>query len=90
MPNASSSTAVPHPTLPAFSLPAVNLADAQARVVQAGDRIARIRPVTAAALFGVVAGLVIGAAYLGGLAAHSTTLRAQAERLDGATSAGFI
>ncbi len=53
------------------------------------DRKARIRPATAAALFGALMGLVIGCAYLGGSVAKSTTLRAQAERLDGATSAGF-
>jgi spore germination cell wall hydrolase CwlJ-like protein len=53
------------------------------------DRVARIRPATAAALFGGVVGLVIGCAYLGGVTAKSTTLRAQAERLNGATSAGF-
>ena len=53
------------------------------------DRLARIRPTTAAVLFGVVLGLVIGGAYLGGQAAQATTLRVQAERLDSATSAGF-
>lgn len=53
------------------------------------DRLARIRPATAAALFGVVLGLVIGGAYLGGQAAQATTLRIQAERLDSAASAGF-
>ena len=53
------------------------------------DRVARIRPATAAAIFGGVVGLVIGCAYLGGVTAKSTTLRAQAERLNGATSAGF-
>lgn len=67
-------------SLPAFSTPSFS---------KAGDRLARIRPATAAALFGAVAGLVIGGAYLGGQAARATTLRAQAERLDGATSAGF-
>ena len=34
-------------------------------------------------------GLVIGAAYLGGQAARTDGLRIQAQRLDGATSAGF-
>ena len=53
------------------------------------DRVARIRPATAAALFGALMGLVIGCAYLGGSVAKATTIRAQAERLDGATSAGF-
>lgn len=40
-------------------------------------------------MFGGVVGLVIGCAYLGGSAAKTTTVRAQAERLQGATSAGF-
>ena len=44
---------------------------------------------TAAAMFGGVLGLAIGCAYLGGSAAKATTVRAQAERLKGATSAGF-
>lgn len=56
---------------------------------RSADRLARIRPTTAAVLFGVVLGLVIGGAYLGGQAAQATTLRVQAERLDSATSAGF-
>jgi spore germination cell wall hydrolase CwlJ-like protein len=38
---------------------------------------------------GGVLGLAIGCAYLGGTVARTTTIRAQAERLDGATSAGF-
>jgi spore germination cell wall hydrolase CwlJ-like protein len=53
------------------------------------DRVARIRPAVAAGLFGGVVGLVIGCAYLGGSVAKATTIRAQAERLEGATSAGF-
>ncbi|WP_349312933.1 cell wall hydrolase [Brevundimonas subvibrioides] len=44
---------------------------------------------TAAAVFGGVLGLGIGCAYLGGTVAKATTVRAQAERLEGATSAGF-
>ncbi|MBX9614597.1 MAG: cell wall hydrolase [Caulobacteraceae bacterium] len=44
---------------------------------------------TAAAVFGAVVGLGIGCAYLGGTAARATTVRAQAERIEGATSAGF-
>ncbi|WP_082496201.1 cell wall hydrolase [Brevundimonas sp. Leaf363] len=44
---------------------------------------------TAAAVFGAVVGLGIGCAYLGGATAKATTIRAQAERLEGATSAGF-
>ena len=50
---------------------------------------ARIKPSHAAAAVGVVAGLAIGCAYAGGMAAKATTVRAQAERLDGAASAGF-
>ena len=53
------------------------------------DRVARIRPMTAAATFGALVGLAIGCAYLGGTTARATTLRAQAERLEGATAAGF-
>ena len=53
------------------------------------ERMARIHPATAAALCGAVAGLAIGAAYLGGKAAHAEGLRTQAQRLEGATSAGF-
>jgi len=53
------------------------------------DRAARIRPGTAAAAFGALVGLAIGGAYLGGSAAKATTVRAQAERIDGATAAGF-
>jgi spore germination cell wall hydrolase CwlJ-like protein len=53
------------------------------------DRAARIRPGTAAAAFGALVGLAIGCAYLGGTAAKATTVRAQAERIEGATAAGF-
>lgn len=60
-----------------------------ARVLPPVDRAARIRPGTAAAAFGAVVGLAIGGAYLGGTAAKATTVRAQAERIEGATSAGF-
>jgi len=45
--------------------------------------------VSAAAVFGAVAGLGIGCAYLGGTVAKATTVRAQAERIEGATAAGF-
>ena len=44
---------------------------------------------TAAAMFGGVLGLAIGCAYMGGTVAKTTTVRAQAERLKGATAAGF-
>jgi len=50
---------------------------------------ARIRPASAAAAFGGLVGLAVGCAYLGGQAAQATTLRAKAERIEGATAAGF-
>ncbi|MFJ6023276.1 cell wall hydrolase [Brevundimonas sp. NPDC092305] len=53
------------------------------------DRVARIRPVTAASLVAAVMGLAIGAAYLGGTAAKASIARDRAERIDGATAAGF-
>ncbi len=53
------------------------------------DRQARIRPGTAAAAFGALLGLTVGCAYLGGTAAKATTVRNQAERIEGATAAGF-
>jgi spore germination cell wall hydrolase CwlJ-like protein len=53
------------------------------------DRVARIRPVTAAVAFGALVGLTVGCAYVGGSAAQATTVRAQAERIEGATAAGF-
>jgi len=53
------------------------------------DRKARIRPGAAAATFGAMVGLAIGCAYLGGAAAKATTVRAQAERIERATAAGF-
>jgi len=61
----------------------------QTRAVSAADRVAKIKPVHAAAAFGGLVGLAIGAAYLGGVAAQATTVRAQAERIQGATAAGF-
>ncbi|CAN5325142.1 hypothetical protein BH09PSE1_BH09PSE1_08710 [soil metagenome] len=63
--------------------------DPQTQAVSPIDRVARIRPATAAMMFGALVGLVIGCAYLGGSVARATTIRAQAERLEGATSAGF-
>jgi spore germination cell wall hydrolase CwlJ-like protein len=59
------------------------------RVSPPVDRLARIRPRSAAAVFGALVGLAIGCAYLGGTAAKATTVRAQAERIEGATAAGF-
>ncbi|MDP3657177.1 MAG: cell wall hydrolase [Brevundimonas sp.] len=53
------------------------------------DRVARIRPGSAAAAFGALVGLAIGCAYLGGTAAKAMTVRVQAERIEGATAAGF-
>lgn len=61
----------------------------QQRAISHADRAARIRPVQAAAAFGALVGLGIGCAYLGGTVAQATTVRAQAERLEGATAAGF-
>ena len=61
----------------------------QTRAVSAADRVAKIKPATAAAAFGGLVGLAIGCAYLGGMTARVTTLRTQAERIQGATAAGF-
>lgn len=49
----------------------------------------KLRPVHAAAAFGGLVGLAIGCAYLGGAVAQATTTRIQAERIAGATAAGF-
>jgi spore germination cell wall hydrolase CwlJ-like protein len=54
-----------------------------------GSRAANLRPTTAAAALGAVVGLAIGCAYLGGSVAKATTVRMQAERIEGATLAGF-
>jgi spore germination cell wall hydrolase CwlJ-like protein len=83
--NASPKRAVPTDSSKTSSLADSTTSDVRLSV----DRVARFRPTTAAALFGVVLGLVIGGSYLGGQAAQATTLRVQAERLDSATSAGF-
>jgi spore germination cell wall hydrolase CwlJ-like protein len=61
----------------------------QTRAASRADRVAKIKPMTAAAAFGGLVGLAIGGAYLGGTMARTTTLRAQAERIQGATAAGF-
>ncbi len=61
----------------------------QTRAVSRADRVAKIKPMTAAAAFGGLVGLAIGGAYLGGTMARATTLHAQAERIQGATAAGF-
>ncbi|MBD7941717.1 cell wall hydrolase [Brevundimonas guildfordensis] len=49
----------------------------------------RLRPTTAAAAFGGIVGLAVGGAYLGGLAAQASTVRAQAERFQGAGAGGY-
>ncbi|WP_438851931.1 cell wall hydrolase [Brevundimonas nasdae] len=61
----------------------------QTRAVSRAERVAKIKPMTAAAAFGGLVGLAIGSAYLGGMTARATTLRVQAERIQGATAAGF-
>ena len=61
----------------------------QTRAISRADRVAKIKPMTAAAAFGGLVGLAIGSAYLGGMTARATTLRTQAERIQGATAAGF-
>ena len=61
----------------------------QTRAASRADRVAKIKPMTAAAAFGGLVGLAIGGAYLGGTLAQANTLRAQAERIQGATAAGF-
>lgn len=61
----------------------------QSRATSPADRVARIRPGAAAAAFGALVGLAVGGAYLGGAAAKASTLRNQAERIQGATAAGF-
>jgi len=53
------------------------------------DRVARMRPMAMAAVFGGLVGLAVGGAYLGGAAARASTVRGQAERIQAATSAGF-
>lgn len=61
----------------------------QTRALMHAARSFRLRPSTAAAAFGGVVGLAVGGAYLGGLAAQASTVRAQAERLQGAGAEGF-
>ncbi|RZJ45466.1 MAG: cell wall hydrolase, partial [Brevundimonas sp.] len=51
--------------------------------------MAKIRPATAAVMFGALVGLAVGGAYLGGAAAKASTVQGQAQRLDGAAAAGF-
>jgi spore germination cell wall hydrolase CwlJ-like protein len=59
------------------------------RANPSAERVARIRPGAAAAMFGALVGLAVGGAYLGGAAARASTVQGQAERIDGASAAGF-
>ena len=61
----------------------------QTRALMHAARSFRLRPTTAAAAFGGVVGLAVGGAYLGGLTAQASTVRAQAERLQGAGAGGY-
>lgn len=61
----------------------------QTRALMHAARSFRLRPSTAAAAFGGVVGLAVGGAYLGGLAAQASTVRTQAERLQGAGAEGY-
>ncbi len=61
----------------------------QTRALMHAARSFRLRPTTAAAAFGGVVGLAVGGAYLGGLAAQASTVRSQAERLQGAGAGGY-
>ena len=75
-------SALPHRTTPLSPIPGPS-------ALPSADRVARLRPMTTAAVFGGLVGLAIGAAYLGGTAARANTVRGQAERIQVATSAGF-
>lgn len=59
------------------------------RALTHAARSIRPRPMTAAAAFGGVVSLAVGGAYVGGVAAQASTVRAQAERLQGAGSEGY-
>ena len=61
----------------------------QSRATSPADRVAHIRPGVAAAAFGALVGLAVGGAWLGGAAAKASAIRGQAERIEGATAAGF-
>jgi spore germination cell wall hydrolase CwlJ-like protein len=61
----------------------------QTRALMHAAQSIRLRPRTAAAAFGGVVSLAVGGAYLGGVAAQASTVRAQAERLQGAGSEGY-
>ena len=64
----------------------------QTRAVSRAERVAKIKPMTAAAAFGGLLGLAIGCAYLGGTAARATTLEECADlmRQSFARSAPFL
>jgi len=59
--------------------------DATARV----DRKAPLRPLTATLVLGAMVGVAVGCGWLGNTVAQATTVRAQAERIEAASSAGF-
>lgn len=59
------------------------------RALTHAARSIRPRPMTAAAAFGGVVSLAVGGAYVGGVAAQASTVRAQAERLQDAGSEGY-
>jgi len=61
----------------------------QTRALMHAAQSIRLRPKTAAAAFGGVVSLAVGGAYLGGVAAQASTVRVQAERLQGAGSEGY-
>ncbi|MFN3558002.1 MAG: cell wall hydrolase [Brevundimonas sp.] len=61
----------------------------QTRATLPAEHVAKIRPATAAVMFGALVGLAVGGAYLGGAAAKASTVQGQAQRLDGAAAAGF-
>jgi spore germination cell wall hydrolase CwlJ-like protein len=59
--------------------------DAAARA----DRKAPLRPLTATLVLGAMVGVAVGCGWLGNTVAQATTVRAQAERIEAASSAGF-
>ncbi|MBB5745064.1 cell wall hydrolase [Brevundimonas variabilis] len=59
--------------------------DAAARA----DRKAPLRPLTATLVLGAMVGVAVGCGWLGNTVAQATTIRAQAERIAAASSAGF-
>ena len=59
--------------------------DAAARA----ERKAPLRPVTATLVLGAMVGVAVACGWLGSTVAQATTVRAQAERIEAASSAGF-